>query len=210
MTSQAEPVPNSFLRRAWYLSITVLYLATLAGGLAVLDTKLEDISALEFLVPYQQYLALLHVGAFGWLAISSGRQWVFLTALRYASRSTAGAFRIIFQIVALGIFLSILVGLLTENWAAALTLGSFGGLVAGFATQTVLGNAVAGLFLAVGRPFDVGDEVTVGGNSGTVADITLMHTVLVADGQEIMIPSRNVSSSVIVRRKRALDAAGDA
>lgn len=204
MTSLAEPVPNSFLRRAWYLSLTVFYLATLAGGSVALDTTLDDISFLEFLAPYQQYLAVVHVGAFGWLAIVSGRQWVFLAALRYASRSTASALRIIFQIVALGIFLSVLVGLLTESGAAALTLGSFGGLVAGFATQTVLGNAVAGLFLAVGRPFEVGDEVTVGGNSGTVADITLMHTVLVADDQEIMIPSRNVSSSVIVRRKRAV------
>lgn len=204
MTPLAEPVPNSFPRRAWYLSLTVFYLAMLAAGLVALDTTLEDISFLGFLTPYRQYLALVHVGAFGWLAISSGRRWVFLTALRYVSRSTAGALRIIFQIVALGIFLSVLVGLLTENGAAALTLGSFGGLVVGFATQTVLGNAVAGLFLAIGRPFEVGDEVTVGGNTGTVADITLMHTVLVADGQEIMIPSRNVSTSVIVRRRPAV------
>ena len=117
------------------------------------------------------------------------------------SSDVAGALRIIARLVGYGLMFSFLVSVLTDNAAAALTMGSFAGLVAGFATQTVIGNTVAGLFIAIGRPIVLGDSVTISGNSGTVADITLMHIVLDADDRRILIPSSNVVSAVLVKHK---------
>ena len=181
---------------------SVFYLGLLVGLLIFGDQLLDDIAFLDFLTPYKQYLRVAGVAVLGWLAIGSGSRWVFLIASIYSSTATAGALRIIFRIGALGTILSILLALFTENSAAALTIGSFGGLVAGFATQTVLGNAVAGLFLALGRPFNIGDEATVAGNSGMVMDITLMHTILAVEDREILIPSSNIAGSIIVRHKK--------
>ena len=41
----------------------------------------------------------------------------------------------------------------------------------------------------------------ISGNSGTVADITLMHIVLDADDRRILTPSSNVVSAVLVKHK---------
>ena len=82
--------------------------------------------------------------------------------------------------------------MLTANPAAALTAGSFAGLVAGLATQVGMGNAVAGVFMAMSRPFRVGNNLTVGANSGIVWNINLMHTVLDAGDREILIPSSTI------------------
>ena len=46
----------------------------------------------------------------------------------------------------------------------------------GFAAQTSLSNLIAGLFLLVDRPFQVGDFIEVDGRSGTVESITLLST----------------------------------
>jgi len=87
--------------------------------------------------------------------------------------------------------------------AAALTVGSFGGLVVGFATQTILSNVVAGVFLLLSRPFTHGDRVTVSGRTGVVKQIRLMHLVLeTEDGtNEILIPSGTVVTQIIQKKK---------
>ena len=60
---------------------------------------------------------------------------------------------------------------------------------------------MAGLFLAVERPIVLGDNVTVGGNSGAIADITVMHIALDADDRRISIPSATVVRGVLVKHK---------
>jgi small-conductance mechanosensitive channel len=122
-------------------------------------------------------------------------------AERWASPDTATTVRILFRIVAAGVLLSTIVSTLTGSATAALTMGGFTGMVAGFATQTVLGNAVAGLFLGVLRPISIGDNITVSGNSGTVVAITLMHTVLRTDEHDVLVPSSNVAHAVIIRQR---------
>jgi len=82
-------------------------------------------------------------------------------------------------------------------------MGSFAGLVAGFASQTVLGHTVAGIFLALFRPIGIGDNVTIGRNSGIVSDITLMHIVLDSENEVSLIPSSTVVSTVLVKHKES-------
>ncbi|MFB0567253.1 MAG: mechanosensitive ion channel domain-containing protein [Candidatus Bathyarchaeia archaeon] len=75
------------------------------------------------------------------------------------------------------------------------------GLVVGFATQTVLTHAVAGIFLVISRPFKHGDMVTLSGQTGFVKEIKLMHTILrTKDGKkEILIPSGTIIGATIVK-----------
>lgn len=69
-------------------------------------------------------------------------------------------------------------------------------MVAGLATQAVIGNAIAGVFMALLRPVRVGDNVTTSGNTGIVVAIMLMHTILETEDREIMIPSSQIVTSV--------------
>ena len=85
--------------------------------------------------------------------------------------------------------------------AAALTMGSFGGMVIGFASQTVLTHVIAGVFLLITRPFSYGDVITIAGQTGRVKEIRLMHLVLDTGEEEILIPSGTVITQIFKKKK---------
>ena len=137
------------------------------------------------------------------MAVESACRFGHNTALLRTSRESAHAIRIVARLAAYAVLLSAVVSLLTSNVAAALTAGSFAGLVAGMATQTVMGNMVAGVFLAIARPIRIGDNVTVAGNTGVVLNTTLMHLVLQTEDREFLIPSSNVVTAVLTRYRKS-------
>ncbi|MCG5509013.1 mechanosensitive ion channel domain-containing protein [Ectothiorhodospira lacustris] len=69
---------------------------------------------------------------------------------------------------------------------AALTLGL------GFGLQEVVANFVSGLIMLFERPVRVGDTITIGEYSGTVARIRTRATTIVDwDNREVVIPNKN-------------------
>lgn len=67
------------------------------------------------------------------------------------------------------------------------------------AAEDILGNVAGGLVILSSRPFAQGDFIESGGTSGTVREIGLNHTKLEnPDGQMVLIPNRELSSSKIV------------
>ncbi|HEX6992542.1 MAG TPA: mechanosensitive ion channel domain-containing protein [Gammaproteobacteria bacterium] len=69
---------------------------------------------------------------------------------------------------------------------AALTLGL------GFGLQEVVANFVSGLIILFERPVRVGDTITIGEYSGTVARIrTRATTIIDWDNREIVVPNKN-------------------
>lgn len=85
---------------------------------------------------------------------------------------------------------------------AAVALGGFIGMVIGFATQQVLGQAIAGLFIMITRPFKINDVVYVAGESEVVVkDITSLFTVVERKyGLIDLVPSSMIISQKIVFR----------
>jgi small conductance mechanosensitive channel len=82
-------------------------------------------------------------------------------------------------------------------------LAGFGviGVVIGFAMQSTLSNFAAGGMILGSQPFDIGDEIEVGGASGTVKRMTLVSTTIVtADNQTLIIPNSTVWGDVIRNR----------
>ncbi|MCG5515758.1 MULTISPECIES: mechanosensitive ion channel domain-containing protein [unclassified Ectothiorhodospira] len=82
--------------------------------------------------------------------------------------------------------------LLSLRWSelqwmvAALTLGL------GFGLQEVVANFVSGLIVLLERPIRVGDTITIGEYSGTVARIRTRATTLVDwDNREVVVPNKN-------------------
>ena len=70
----------------------------------------------------------------------------------------------------------------------------------GIAAQATFGNYIAGFFLAIHKPFKVGDIIYIKerGLSGTVKEITFRHTVLLTQEQtKIIIPNTFMNSAVI-------------
>jgi potassium efflux system protein len=104
---------------------------------------------------------------------------------RYAA-STVSKYLIVISGFVLG-FQSIGIGWSSVQWlVAAMTVGL------GFGLQEIFANFVSGIILLFERPMRVGDTVTIGGTTGTVARIQTRATTIVDwDNRELIIPNRN-------------------
>ncbi len=99
------------------------------------------------------------------------------------------------------------VGVDTTSFAAILAAA---GLAIGLALQGTLGNIGSGVLLISFRPFNVGDVVTVSGETGTVAGISMFATILhTPDNKVITIPNTAVTGGNIInfsaQKTRRLD-----
>lgn len=79
-----------------------------------------------------------------------------------------------------------------------LVAGGIIGLAIGFASQSIIGNLISGLFLMVERPIKIGNGVDIDGIVGIVEDIRIMSTTLrMYDGLYVRVPNQKVFSSRI-------------
>jgi small-conductance mechanosensitive channel len=90
----------------------------------------------------------------------------------------------------------------TEHVARTiLASGAFVALVLGVAFSVPLGNIGAGILLSLSQPIRVGDRVTVGDVTGTVQEITLIHTIVKTDqGLTAFVPNSQMVTSTVVNR----------
>ena len=77
------------------------------------------------------------------------------------------------------------------------------GFALGFALKDILENFISGFLLRFARPFEVGDQVTLGAFEGTVQDIQIRTTTLHTYGDEIVvIPNSNVYTNPVINHTR--------
>ena len=103
-------------------------------------------------------------------------------------------------IVAIGFLLAL--SALEVNLAPLLAVIGAAGFVVAFALQGTLSNFASGLLIMVFKPFDVGDEVEVGGGiKGKVTHVTIFSTYIgTDDGLVKIVPNDNIWKSVIVNQ----------
>jgi len=82
--------------------------------------------------------------------------------------------------------------------SSLLVAGGVVGIVLGIASQSVVGNLVAGLSLIVERPMKLGQAVNIAGTAGVVEDISIISTTLrTFDGLYVRIPNERVFTTEI-------------
>jgi small conductance mechanosensitive channel len=103
-------------------------------------------------------------------------------------------------IVAIGFLLAL--SALEVNLAPLLAVIGAAGFVVAFALQGTLSNFASGLLIMIFKPFDVGDEVEVGGGiKGKVTHVTIFSTYIrTDDGFVKIVPNDNIWKSVIVNQ----------
>jgi small-conductance mechanosensitive channel len=106
-------------------------------------------------------------------------------------------------LMALIVFVGVISALLVVPEVRALAGGVLAssaviGLVIGFASQRTIGNAVAGILIAVAQPLRLGDEVEVAGTKGVVEEIGLSYTwIRTRDNDRFVVPNEKLASDVI-------------
>lgn len=87
----------------------------------------------------------------------------------------------------------------TELAATLLTSAAVAAAVVGLAARSTLGNAIAGITLAITQPLRIGDVVTVDERTGTVEDVRLTTTYIrKRDGRRWIVPNEILTGSPIL------------
>lgn len=150
---------------------------------------------------YSTFLNVGVVATIGYFVINSVAN-VFYQLSYEALTKNAEIIRILIRIVGAIIVISIIISYLSEDPIIAASIGTITGIVIGFASQNVIGNLISGLYLAITRPFRIGDKATVFGNTGIIFDIGLLYTRLRNDeGHIILAPNLSMVSTTIIIRE---------
>lgn len=103
------------------------------------------------------------------------------------------------SILALGIFLAL--AILGIDLPA---LTAFVGLITialSLSFQDIARSLLAGLYLLIERPFEVGDTIDVGGQQGVIEDVSMRTTILrSATGDRVIVPNLVMFTTTIVQK----------
>jgi small conductance mechanosensitive channel len=149
---------------------------------------------------YGPYLKVVVAATIGYFVVNSLAN-VFYRLSYDALKKNAEIIRILIRIIGAIIVISIIISYLSEDPIIAASIGTITAIVIGFASQNVLGNLISGLYLAITRPFRIGDKVTVFGNTGIIFDIGLLYSRLkTEEGDIILAPNLSLVSTTIILR----------
>ncbi|MDW0275134.1 MAG: mechanosensitive ion channel family protein, partial [Nitrososphaeraceae archaeon] len=133
-------------QRSLFKSITIMFVAIAVVVIAsiLIEQFLED--------RYGPFLKIVVVAVIGYFVINSLAN-VFYKLSYDALKSGAETIRILIKIIGTIIVISIIISYLSQDPIIATSIGTITAIVIGFASQSVLGNLISGLYLAITRPF---------------------------------------------------------
>ena len=181
-------------QRSLFKSITIMFVAV--AVVVIVSILIE-----QFLEHrYGPFLKIGVVAVIGYFVINSLAN-VFYKLSYDALKSSAETIRILIRIIGAIIVISIIISYLSQDPIIATSIGTITAIVIGFASQSVLGNLISGLYLAITRPFRIGEKVTVFGNTGVIYDIGLLYSRLrTEDGDIILAPNTSMITTTIIIR----------
>ena len=181
----------------------VLYVVVMAVVQAVFQylSGIKEIPQLQQAMNYKVYVDILLSLFFGWQIVKAFADIIATPVAKKQGETAGRAVSNLIKLLGIGALVASIAGAVSGG-AAAAALGGFIGLVIGFATQQVLGQAVAGTFLLLARPFKIGDKIVGAGQEGVVEDISAMYTVIRdAEGNKILVPNNQLLGSVLKIKK---------
>ena len=151
---------------------------------------------------YLRYLQVGEVALIGFFAIHTISMTSYSLSISY-SEQTAKSIRSLIRIAGTIIVIAVVISYLSQDPVVAASISTISGLVIGFAASNLIGNVIAGIYLAITRPFRIGDRIKVFNGDGRVSDIGLLYTRLLLDNGDEMLASNSsmVTTNIILRKK---------
>lgn len=137
----------------------------------------------------------------GFFAIQTISKISYRLSISY-SVQTAKSIRSLIRVTGAIIVIAVVISYLTQDPVIAASISTVSGLVIGFAAQNLIGNMIAGIYLAMTRPFRIGDRIKVFTGEGSVSDIGLLYTRLLLDnGDEMLVSNSSMVEANITLKK---------
>lgn len=176
------------------ITIMIIAVAAVVAASSIIEQLVEH--------RYGPFIKIGVVAVIGYFVINSLAN-VFYKLSYDALKNNAEVIRILIRIIGAIIVISVIISHLSQDPLIAASIGTITAIVIGFASQNVLGNLISGLYLAITRPFRIGEKVTVFGNTGIIYDVGLLYSRLRTDeGDIILAPNTSMVTTTIIIRKK--------
>ena len=151
---------------------------------------------------YIRYLQISEVAIIGYFIIDVTSMAFYRLTVEH-SEETAKTVKSLSRIVGSIAVTAILISYLSQNPVVAVSISTITGIVVGFASQNIIGNLIAGMYLVLARPFRIGDRVVVFDKAGIVSNIELLYCKIFMDQGDIMLVPNSalVTTSIILKKK---------
>lgn len=190
--NRLKKIKIKFIKKIIVLSIILVV------AIVLIQFYLQPILPKDYLMLIQA-IQVTVIGYFMIEVISNVFHDLTYDYLKETSRSIKSLIRILGSIV----IIVIIISYLSSDPIVAASIGTISGLVVGFASQNIIGNIIAGLYLAILRPFKLGEEITVFSNTGIIFDIGLISTKLnTLDNKIVLVPNTSMVTTTIILNKR--------
>jgi small-conductance mechanosensitive channel len=165
-------------------------------------TTFTQAELLNFMLTIGRALAIFIIGL---VLARMVRQWILrLGVNRRIAVNLSALLGNLVQILIIGLALVFILPSFGVDWTGILTVVGTVGLGLSLAFQDLLKNIIAGVYLLIERPFQIGDVITVERGTpvtGTVQAIELRVTMLrTADGLQLVVPNGVIFNEVLTNR----------
>lgn len=191
--------PYNLRKRQLITSAVILMLLFV---LVVITVIVAQSGASKFITRNQNYILSLEIIFLVVFFIETLARVMTIRLKRSDISVYSFSLRLIIRVIGYTIGLLSVIAILASNTALGVSVGAIAGVIIAFATQNIASNVLAAIVIITTHMIRIGEEITVGGTKGTVANISLIHTVLSVDEDVVFIPNSAVIASQVRRRKR--------
>ena len=164
---------------------------------------IESMNKILSVITFDRIVASLLVFAVGFVLAHIFRRIIFRTTYKVTPLHVAKAISSFIYYVIVIVTIMTILSIFGVSITGVIVAGGIAGIVLGFASQTVVSNLLAGLFLYWDKPFKPGDPINIEGAAGIVQEISILSTrIQTWDGVYVRIPNEKVFTSTIINYGR--------
>lgn len=176
----------------------IILAAILAAVLAATTYLLEP----RFPDEYVLYFQVAEVAVVGFFIIQILGSVSYSLALVH-SEQTAKSMKSLVRIAGAIVVIAFITSYLSRDPVIAASISTIAGLVMGFSSMNILSNVIAGMYLAITRPFRIDDKIKVFGEVGVAQNIGMLYTRLAPENGDEMLTTNSslVTTSIVLKKE---------
>ena len=178
--------------------------AILATILVLITLEIVRRNLIPFVVIQQRYILSVETALLGLALTETFARLVSVNRKTRVLAEFNARLRLGIRVTGYSFVLITVISILSANPTLGISTGAVAGLVIAFATQNVIGNVLAAIFIFNTKLINIGEEISVSGITGRVIDIRVSHTLVEMENEIAYVPNSLLITSIVRRKKETV------
>ena len=195
-------VKNNKSQKTTHATFIAILVMLLCLAVVIATIELAKLSGFSFIAGHRNVIVSIELTIFVMTLVEVIGRAIVESFRRRGLEPVGQSIRTIIRGAVYIVLTVTIISTLLSNPALAISLGTVMGVIIGFATQNLISNVVSGMMLAIVRPVQIGDEITITGTTGNVKEIALIYTVLDTKDRLYYVPSIVMFTTIVMKNKK--------